>query len=159
MVFTGRGAENRPLEHPGPANPAAGLRLPISGDLIATLSPAELLGGVLGRVARAIAARTQFSVDRLSDVSLVTDAITSFAKAAADGDSITFAVSASPRRLELVVGPVQSGRGAWLQEDGLFNQPGSPLALLAGELSLEPLDPDSEMLRVVVDELREAQAR
>jgi serine/threonine-protein kinase RsbW len=153
MAFAARNMSVPQLEHPPDAGPASELLMHLSGDVIGTVSPVELLRGVLGRIARAVSARAHFSLDRLSDVSLVTDAIASFAKAAAAGAGITFSVIARERRLELVVGPVRAGCGAWLHEDGMFNQPGSPLAVLAGELTLEPVN-GFEMLRVVVEDPR-----
>jgi serine/threonine-protein kinase RsbW len=159
LGFTGRGAAARVPARPAAGELAAPGHLTLTGDVVATLSPAELLRGVLGRVARAVAARTSFSLDRLSDVSLATDAIASFARAAANGGPITFGVIAARQRIELLVGPVRAGCGEWLQEDGLFSRPGSPLALLAGELSLEPVDAGAELLRVVVDEGGAAPAR
>src|SRR3981081_3821260 len=43
----------------------------LTGDAIVSLSPVSLLGAVLGRVARALAARARFSLDRFSAVYLV----------------------------------------------------------------------------------------
>jgi len=157
MAFTSRGAATGPLEHAVAAVPADDTGVRLSGDVIGTMTPVDLLGGVLGRIARVVAARAHFSLDRLSDLCLVTDAIASFAKAAASGAGISFAILASDRRLELVVGPVRAGCGAWLHQDGLFNEPGSPLSLLAGELVLEPVN-GLEVLRVVVEDRRDPPA-
>ena len=157
MAFTGRGAASRPLERATDADPVTDLPMRLSGDVIVTLSPVGLLTGVMGRLARAVAARTHFSLDRFADVYLVTDAIASFAEVAASGTGITFAVAGAHRRLELTVGPFRAGNGARLQTDGLSNQPGSPLALLVGELALERVN-GFEMLRVVVEESRDSPA-
>ena len=154
MTFTGRGADIPALEAPLNGGPAVEVPVRLAGDVIVTLSPVQLLGGVLGRVLRVLAARTHFSIDRLPDVYLVTDAVASFVNSAASGDGITFAVMGAQRRLELTVGPVRAGSGASLQDAGLFNQPGSPLARLVGELAVEPVD-GFELLRVVVEERRD----
>lgn len=151
MAFTRPDGAARPLEHPVSTGALVASPVRLPGDVIVTLSELELLGGVLGRVARAVAARAHFSVDRFSDVFLVTDAIASFTKTAASGAGITFAVVSGNRRLQLTVGPIRAGSAALLQEDGLFNQPGSVLALLADELVVDEVD-GSEVLRIVVEE-------
>lgn len=151
MGFSGPGGAARPLEHPVSADAIAAAPVQLAGDVIVTLSQVDLLSGVLGRLARAVAARAHFSLDRFSDVYLVTDAIAAFTKAAANHDLITFAVISGNRRLELTIGPIRPGSRAWLGEDGLFNQPGSVLTLLVDELAVEPVD-GLEMLRVVVEE-------
>ncbi len=51
-----------------------------------SLSPVTLLTGVLGRLARTLAATAHFSLDRFSDVYLVTDTLAAHAAAAAVGD-------------------------------------------------------------------------
>jgi len=153
MVFTGRGAAIKPPSRPAESGEATDLSARLSGDVIVTLS-AGLLSGVLGRVARAVAAGTHFSLDRFSDVYLVTDAIASFAETAASGAAITFAAAAGNRRLELTLGPFRAGRCERLRDEGLSNRPGSPLALLVDELAVDRVD-GFEMLRVVVVEDRD----
>jgi len=154
LVFSGEGLGIQPLEQPLDADVAAETPVRLFGDMVATLAPVELLEGVLGRVAIAVGARAHFSVDGLSDIRLVTDAVAAIAKGAASGVAMTFGVVARSRRLELTLGPVQAGSGASLhghQADGLFDQPGTQLALLLGEVSTVPVD-GFELLRVVVEE-------
>lgn len=151
MAFTDRGADIRPLEHRLGADPAAGVPVQLSGDVVVTLWPVGMLAGVLGRVARAAAVRTHLSLDRFSDIYLVTDAIAAFAQSAASSADITFAIAAGYKRLELTVGPFRAGNGSRLLNDGLFSQAGSPLALLVGEFAVESVT-GFELLRVVVDE-------
>jgi serine/threonine-protein kinase RsbW len=146
MAFIGR--RIRFLE--GPAVDGARPVAPeLSGDAIATLTPVELLGGVLARVASAAAARARFSLDRFCDVNLVTDAVAAHAAPSAVGDELRFAVAAHERRLDLTVGPLRPGTGVVLGREGGLGELGSALALLAVELAVEPVD-GAEMWRLVV---------
>ena len=117
-------------------------------ELEMTLSPVALLTGVLGRLARTLAAAAHFSLDRFSDVYLVTDALAAHAADAVAGDRIVAHVMAEERRLELVLGPFAPGTGAALAVVGA-DPLSSPLAMLADEVSVIAGD-DQESLRVVV---------
>jgi serine/threonine-protein kinase RsbW len=151
MAFTSHEAATRPLGDSVSVGAVPRPPVQLPGDVVVTLSEVGMLAGVLGRVARAIAARAHFSLDRFSDVYLVTDAVASFAKNAVIGPETTFAVISGNRRLELTIGPIKAGSRSWLKEDGVFNQPGSVLTLLVDELTVELVD-GLEMLRVVVEE-------
>ena len=155
MAFIGPDAavdefERRPID----GGPDAGDPVLLSGDVVVTLTPVDLLGGVLGRLTRAVAARAHFTVDRLCEVSLVTDAIGSFANTAASGATISFALLAGRRRVELIVGPVRPGSGGRLEDAGL---PDAPLAQLVSEVSVEAID-GIEILHVVVTACEESRA-
>jgi hypothetical protein len=118
----------------------------LDGDVVARVSSAELLKGVLGRLARAMAAQAHFSVDRFSEIYPVTDALAAHAQAAASSTGIGFAIVGGSRRIELTIGKFRPGSSAGLREE---TETASPLKLLADEVSVEP-DGDSELLRVVV---------
>jgi anti-sigma regulatory factor (Ser/Thr protein kinase) len=129
----------------------------LSGDVVATVAPIALVTGVLGRLARALAAGARFSLDRFSDLYLVTDAIAAHAEGAATDDEVYFAIVAGERRLQLVVGRFRSGSTAQLQGATEGDRRESPLALLADELQVEPATGGTEMLRVVlIDHRRSA---
>ena len=145
LAFTDRGGALRPLAIPPDAEPASDVPVALSGDVVVTVSPAGLLAGVLGRVARAVAGRTHLSLDHFSDIYLATDAIAAFADSTASAAAITFALAAGPNRLELTVGPFSDGNGERLLQDGLSQ--------IAGDFSLEAVD-GYEFLRFVVDERR-----
>jgi serine/threonine-protein kinase RsbW len=134
-----------------PRAPAAdALEAPIAiqpGEVVVTLSPVNLFAPVLGRLARTLAATAHFSLDRFSDVYLVTDTIAAHANGATAGPRIGARVMASERRLELVVGPFRRGTGAMLQAAGA--QRPSPLALLSDEVSVQR-DGETELVHVVV---------
>jgi serine/threonine-protein kinase RsbW len=117
------------------------------GEVVVTLSPVDLFAPVLGRLARTLAATAHFSLDRFSDVYLVTDTIAAHASAATAGSRIGARMMASERRLELVVGPFRRGTGAMLQAGGAERP--SPLALLSDEVSVE-LTGETEQVHVVV---------
>jgi anti-sigma regulatory factor (Ser/Thr protein kinase) len=117
------------------------------GEVVVTLSPVRLFAPVLGRLARTLAATAHFSLDRFSDVYLVTDTIAAHANGATAGSRIGARVMASERRLELVVGPFRRGTGAVLQAAGPERP--SPLALLSDEVSVQR-DGDTELVHVVV---------
>jgi len=76
----------------------------LGGNVVVHVSPASLVGPVLGRLARATAANSGFSVTRFHDLYPVAEALASHAKRAADG-SVSFAIQSSRRSLDLVVGP------------------------------------------------------
>jgi serine/threonine-protein kinase RsbW len=120
----------------------------LDGDAVVSLSPVPLLSGVLGRLTRAIAANARFSLDRFSDVYLVTDAISAHAARAASTERIGFSLSAGPRRLELTVGPFVKGSSKRLSAEHRHHSE-SPLVLLSDELAAEDAN-GSERLRVVM---------
>jgi serine/threonine-protein kinase RsbW len=122
-------------------------------ELGVTLSPVSLLTGVLGRLARTLAAAAHFSLDRFSDVYLVTDTLAAHAAHAVAGDRIAARLSAAERRLELVLGPFRPGTGAELAVPG-NDLHRSPLAMLADEVSIIDGDGEESVRVVVVDHRR-----
>jgi serine/threonine-protein kinase RsbW len=153
MVFAVRGDAIRALAQASDADPAPRPPAPLSGDVVVALRPTGLLAGVLGRVVRAVAARTHLSLDRFSDIYLVTDAIAAFAESSAGAAGISFAAAAGERRVELTVGPFAPGDGARLLERGISGDAGSPIALRVGELAVERID-GGEVVRVVIEDRR-----
>jgi hypothetical protein len=148
MAFADRGAGVQTLERPSPRRTRRALPQ-LSGDLVATLSPVGMLAGVLGRLARAEAAGARFSLDRFSDVYLVTDGLAAYAEPAADGLQISFAIRVTNRRLEITIGPFRRGSGAKLKA----GRADAPLLLLTDELDVEQIGA-VEMLRVVMVDRR-----
>jgi anti-sigma regulatory factor (Ser/Thr protein kinase) len=76
----------------------------LGGTVVVHVSPASLVGPVLGRLARAVAANSGFSVARFQDLYPIADALANHAKRAAAG-SVSFAIEAGRRTLDLVAGP------------------------------------------------------
>jgi serine/threonine-protein kinase RsbW len=144
MSFTGRMAEPE-LERAQLQN---GHDWPqhLNGDVVARVSSAWLLRGVLGRLARAMAAQAHFSVDRFAELYPVTDAVVAHVREAASSRGIGFALVGATRRIELTIGKFRWGSSAGLREE---THGASALQLLADELSVEP-DGEGELLRIVL---------
>jgi serine/threonine-protein kinase RsbW len=123
--------------------------LQLPGDVVLSLAPVAILANVFGRLARAVAAGSHFSVDRFSDLYPITDAIAAYAERAATDGSITCSINSSSRRLELALAPFVAGSGAQLEPEPAGETHDAPLAALADQLSIEPID-GGELLRVVV---------
>ena len=124
----------------------------LSGDAVVSLSPVTFVGGVLGRLARALAARARFSLDRFSDVYLVTDAMAAHAQHAAHAGSIAFGIVTEPRRLEMTLGPLRPGASTELTSES-GGDVASALRLLADELELLSED-GAEAVRLVMSDQR-----
>ncbi len=148
MTFAGSRDGKRLFQPPAVAVADDGFAAGLSGDAVASVSPPALVAGVLGRLARALAANARFSLDRFSDVYLVTDALAAHAEGCASGQRVSFAITAGGRQLELRLGPLRRGSGAQLSPSE-SSEGRSPLELLSDEIDVEPLA-DAEMLRVVM---------
>ncbi len=141
--------EGRPLfKLPPAAAPEDDWKERLQGDAVVSLSPVTFVGGVLGRLARAMAARARFSLDRFSDVYLVTDAVAAHATRAARAGRIAFGLSSDTRKLELTIGPFRSGASAELAT-GASDDVESALRLLSDELDVTSAE-DGELLRIVM---------
>jgi serine/threonine-protein kinase RsbW len=150
MDFSVRRDGRRLFEAPPPATSDADMTPSADGaaEVIVSLSPVTLLPGVLGRLARTLAATAHFSLDRFSDVYLVTDTLAAHAATAAEGQRIEARLAAQDRRLELVVGPFRKGTGSRLEVQAT-DHPVSPLVLLSDQVSVQEAG-DAELLQVVV---------
>jgi serine/threonine-protein kinase RsbW len=156
LQFSGK-REGQPLYNPPtPPAPDEGWTEQLSGDAIVSLSPVSFVGGVLGRLARALAARARFSLDRFSDVYLVTDALAAHAVEAANGSRIGFGISIDTRRLELTIGPFRAGASSELT-GAAQSEVGSALRQLSDELDVHQ-DDGTEAVRVVMLDARERQS-
>jgi serine/threonine-protein kinase RsbW len=115
-------------------------------EVMVSVSPVALLSSVLGRVARTVAATAHFSLDRFSDVYLITDALAAHADRAADGDRITARLTASDRQLSLSLGPFRRGSSGLLDA-----RAPSPLSMLADELTVSECGSGDAVTLVVLD--------
>ncbi len=154
MSFAGQ-RDGKPLYHlpsrPVPDDHDAAW---LTGDAVVSLSPISLLAGVLGRVARALAARARFSLDRFSDVYLVTDAIAAHAGRAAKGPRMSFAISTDAQRLELTIGPFAGGSGSQLSHRAPEYSAASALTMLSDELEVREEDGGEVLYVAMVDRRR-----
>ena len=148
MDFSAQRGGKQLLSFPEAAGPDPGWVRDAPDEVIVSLSPVTLLTGVLGRLARALAATAHFSLDRFSDVYLVTDTIAAHAVRSAVGGRIDARLNARERRLELSVGPFKPGQSDALRSPRDDPSP-SPLMLLSDEVSVRR-DGDGELLDVVV---------
>jgi serine/threonine-protein kinase RsbW len=76
----------------------------LTGDVVMWCEPVSLLRHVLGRVARAVAAGSHFTMSGAADLYAINDAVAEYAEAAADGHVVT-AISGASHRLTLDAGP------------------------------------------------------
>jgi serine/threonine-protein kinase RsbW len=126
--------------------PVADVAQDDENEVMISVSPVALLPSVLGRVARTVAATAHFSLDRFSDVYLITDALAAHADRAAAGDRITARLTASDRQLSLSLGPFRRGSGGLL--DG---RAPSPLSMLTDELTVSECGSGDAVSLVVFD--------
>ncbi len=149
MSFAGTRGSDRLFSAPEGVAPGDGWADQMEGDAVVSLSPVVLLGPVLGRLARALAARARFSLDRFSDVYLVTDAIAAHATRTATKPRVGFAIMTEARRLEITVGPLRDGSGATLKRDQAVRDAGDALLLLSDTVHTRPVV-GGELLEVVM---------
>jgi anti-sigma regulatory factor (Ser/Thr protein kinase) len=119
-------------------------RFELGGRVVVSLTSPALLGAVLNRVARGMAAGAHFSVDRIRELSPLTATLAAQTRAVAGEDPLAFALSATDRRLELAIGPLRSGSTVGMDTD---------LGDLVAELVVDHAD-ESETLRLVVSDPR-----
>jgi serine/threonine-protein kinase RsbW len=121
----------------------------LSGDVVVTLLPRELLGGVLEPLISALAARSRFSLERFSDMYLISRAIAAHVQSSASSGRVSFALGAAEQRIDLTIGPLRAGAADELRQLGSSDRLEGSVARLASQLDCEPID-SSELLRVVV---------
>jgi anti-sigma regulatory factor (Ser/Thr protein kinase) len=95
------------------------------------VGPVRLARAVVPRLLCVLAARAQFSTDRISDSQLLADALVAHAAAAIDGSHLKLTVNVEPRDLEVCVGPLIAGRAERLVLDSDVEGLGPVLEKLA----------------------------
>jgi anti-sigma regulatory factor (Ser/Thr protein kinase) len=120
---------------------------PSEGDLVVSVAAGALAAPVLGRVTAMMAARASFSVDRLADVVLVSDAVAAHAPGLIVGRHIHVCVDANPRALDLRVGPLEAGGGDRLVTATALGGMPAVLDQLADDVAVTSQD-GSEQLRL-----------
>lgn len=123
---------------------------PPAGVVAMRLSAGPLVAPVLCRVISLLAARADFSLDRLSDAQLVSDILaTHVASHAVDGH-VALVVDQDEKGLDLRVGPLVPGGADRLVEATALPGVGRLLEQLSAAVAVEPLDGDgaAELLRV-----------
>jgi anti-sigma regulatory factor (Ser/Thr protein kinase) len=102
------------------------------------ITPGPMMAPVLGRMVAMLAARADFSLDRLSDAVLVTDSISASLADYIRGRYASVSFQDGRRKIDLVVGPLMEGGGERLLRE--MELPGLDRSLedLADEIKVEP---------------------
>lgn len=113
---------------------------------------------VLGRVVSMLAARADFSIDRLSDAQLVSDAVATNSQAHTLDGHVRVLVSEAPDTIALEVGPLVAGGARALVRATELPSLGSILERLADDVTVLPAPDapggDAERLRVALSSRR-----
>jgi serine/threonine-protein kinase RsbW len=115
------------------------LQSAVSGNVMLSVSPVQLLAPVLGRLGRALAPAAGFSAARCADVYLVTDALGAHAEYAAQDATISVALGASDRRIEFALAPLCARMSSRLTR-GVAHSPQLPLGWLIDEVGVDHTD-------------------
>ncbi len=105
---------------------------------VLAIAPVSLARRVLSRPVYALASRARFSIDRLSDVQLVADALTAHAERAVAGGALRLGVTVDVRRLDLRFGPFATGRARQLIGESALAGLEPLVETLADELDVVP---------------------
>jgi serine/threonine-protein kinase RsbW len=124
--------------------------------IVVTLGAGAHAAPVLSRVVSLVAARADFSIDRLSDAQIVSDAIAGAAGAHALDGTLRVAIDEHERGFDLVIGPLVPDGGRQLIQETELPGLGCLLERLTDTLAVEPPgDPqDGERLRIRLDARR-----
>ena len=90
-------------------DPAVGRAGARADAIVLELRPPERTSPVLGRVVSLVAARADFSIDRLSDAQIVSDAIAGAAGAHLLDGTLSVAIDEHEHGFDLLVGPFAAG--------------------------------------------------
>jgi len=126
---------------------------PPPGETIVSVS-GGLVAPVLSSVVAVLAARSGFSIERLSDAQMVTDAIAAHADASIPGPHVHAAIDAGDRRLELRIGPLVPGGGDRIVSSSAVGGLGSVLERLTDEMAVERRNGGEDLHLAIVDENR-----
>jgi serine/threonine-protein kinase RsbW len=144
IAFSLDGGSAPPLAIQPSAEPA-----PNCEQIVLELRPPERASPVLGRVISLVAARADFSIDRLSDAQIVSDAIAGGAATHLTDGTLSVAIDEHESGFDLLVGPFATGGAQRLVDDTELPGLGSLLERLTDTISVERLDvADGERLRV-----------
>jgi serine/threonine-protein kinase RsbW len=117
--------------------PSADAPATLDGILL-RLHPPERTAHVLGRIVSLVAARADFSIDRLSDAQIVSDAIAGAAGAHMEDGTLRVAIDEHERGFDLIVGPLVVGGAQGLVSDTELPGLGCLLERLTDALTVEP---------------------
>jgi serine/threonine-protein kinase RsbW len=111
----------------------------LASTMALTIAPSALARTVLPRLLCALAARAHFSTDRISDTQLLADTLVAQTDGSLSAAHLGVAIGVAPRKLELRIGPLRSGRAGAIVLDSTVDGLGPVLARLvdAHEVTVE----------------------
>jgi anti-sigma regulatory factor (Ser/Thr protein kinase) len=121
------------------------------GDIVLVLTPGAPAAAVLGRYISLLAARASLSIDRMSDLQLVSDALALHAPRRALNGRFHVSADGDASGFNLRVGPLHAGGSDALVADATLAGVGSLLHLLSDDVASEPVSggpPGAEVLRL-----------
>jgi anti-sigma regulatory factor (Ser/Thr protein kinase) len=121
------------------------------GDIVLVLTPGVPAAAVLGRYISLLAARASLSIDRMSDLQLVSDALALHAPRRALNGRFRVSADGDESGFSLRVGPLQAGGSDAIVADATLAGVGSLLHLLSDDVASEPVSggpPGAEVLRL-----------
>jgi serine/threonine-protein kinase RsbW len=113
--------------------------------------PDRLARTVLPRLVSALAARANFSTDRLADAQLVADTIAAQAFGAIIGSHLDVGIAVEPRRVELRLGPLPIGQESEAAADSVLGRLGPVVEKLIDEHSIAPVGPAAVLALQLLD--------
>jgi serine/threonine-protein kinase RsbW len=119
------------------ASPATSERPTVDDEMRIDIDTGEALGPVLSRVISMFATRADFSVDRLSDAVLISDALSAGARTSFADGSVRIIVTEDAGAFRVRIGPLEADRARRLLEGLQIPQLGATLETLAEEVGIE----------------------
>jgi serine/threonine-protein kinase RsbW len=115
----------------------------LDGSMEISIAPTTLARTVLPRLLSMLAARANFTTDRIADVQLVADALAAHVPDAVTGSHLSVCVRVEPRDLELRVGPLRAGRASELIADSALGDLAPVIERLTDDQQVATLDGSS----------------
>jgi serine/threonine-protein kinase RsbW len=116
------------------------------------IAPDRLARTVLPRLVCALAARANFSTDRLSDAQLVADVIAAEGFRAIIGGHLGVGIAVEPRRVELRVGPLPIEHEPAATADAALGELGTVVARLIDDRSITPVGSAAVLALQLIDQ-------
>ncbi len=141
-----------PIRALGEAAGIAAPRDPGRDEVTIAIAPAKLCAPILGRLVAALAARAGFSIDRLSDAQLLSDALAARLDAA-------FGLSAAietleGRAIQMLIEGLDAGGAAEMLAGAAPPELGGVIERLADEVEVAGAGAQGETLRLLVRDVR-----
>jgi len=133
-------------------------RLGAESDVEIAIAPPALRRSLLGRLVSALAARAGFSLDRLSDAQLLSDALAASIKPPVGGPYLRVGVASCDRTLTLRAGGLRAGASAQLAADSRSVALADLSRRLAAEFDCGHTDTGDMLTLVIRDQPRRSSA-